>query len=267
MRYTRPKLSFVVGGLSLWAIVLATTSLNAEDVAFPAGWTIESPRSEIRPEFSFVPQGGPTNAGSFVIEADAREGLFGWWEKTFEIEGGKFYQFSAVRKADGIEVPRRAAVARVLWRDDQGNAVLHDEPAWASYRPGERPRAEPEFPADLDVDANGWTTVAGVYHAPTAATHAIVELSYRWAPNGRVEWSNVELKQTVAPQPRKVRLATIHFQPSEGKTPADKCKLFAPLIAEAAEKHADLVVLPETLTFYGAGGSYADCADEDLGAS
>ncbi|HRX77834.1 MAG TPA: nitrilase-related carbon-nitrogen hydrolase, partial [Pirellulaceae bacterium] len=202
-----------------------------------------------------------------MIEADDREGLFGWWEKTFEVEGGTFYQFSAIVKATGIEVPRRTAVARVLWRDKDGRAVLHDEPAWASYRPGERPRAEPEFPVDQGVDEHGWTSVGGIYHVPSAATKAIVELSYRWAPNGRVEWSNVELKQTAAPTPRKVRLATIHFQPREGKTPAEKCESFVPLIAEAAAKRADLVVLPETLTYYGTGSTYAECAESIPGPS
>ena len=252
---------------ALCIMLLVPAVLPAEVRLLADEWIVVSPREEIRPEFTFLRSGGPDGSGSFVIEADQREGLFGWWEKTFEIEGGKFYQFSAVSKAEGIEVPRRTAVARVLWRDEQGRSVLHDEPAGASYRPGERPRAEPEFPADQGVDENGWTTVGGFYRAPADATKAIVELSYRWAPNGRVEWSNVELKQTKAPEPRKVRLATIHFQPREGKTPADKCKLFAPLIEEAAEKRADLVVLPETLTYYGTGSTFADCAEAIPGPS
>lgn len=241
--------------------------LNAEEASAPNGWKAVSPRDEIRPNFARREKGGPNGSGSFVIEADEREGLFGWWEKTLDVEGGKFYRFSAVRKANGVESPRRTAVARVLWRDDQGHAVLHDEPAWASYRPGQRPRSEPEFPTDQGVDENGWTTVAGVYHAPTDATKAIVELSYRWAPSGRVEWSNVELKQTEAPEPRKVRLATIHYRPRDGKTPAEKCRLFAPLIEEAAKQRADLVVLPETLTIYGTGSAYAECAEKIPGPS
>lgn len=250
-----------------WALASPTRMLTAADVSAPAGWKTASPRKEIRPEFAYDAQGGPAANGSFVIEADEREGLFGWWERTFNIEGGKFYQFSAVRKADGIEVPRRTAVARILWRDGQGLAVLHDEPACASYRSGQRPRSEPEFPTDQGRDALGWTKVAGVYQAPTSATRAIVELSYRWAPSGRVEWANVKLTQTAAPKPRNVRLATIHYQPRDGKTPADKCKLFAPLIEQAAEKRADLVVLPETLTYFGTGKSYAECAESVPGPS
>lgn len=246
-----------------WIILFAATTSRAE---IPE-WKSASPREEICPAFSFLLTGGPAGNGSFVIEADDREGLFGWWEKTIEIEGGKFYQFSAVRRADRIDVPRRTAVARILWRDDQGRAVLHDEPAFASYRPGESPRSEPEFPADQGTGENGWTTVAGIYRAPSDATKAVIELSYRWAPNGRVEWSDIEFQQVAPPEPRKVRLATTHFQPHEGKTPAEKCKLFAPLIGQAAQQDADLVVLPEALTFYGTGSTYVECAESIPGPS
>ena len=233
----------------------------------PEGWRTISPRDEIRPEFIYHASGGPHKAGSFVIEADARDGLFGWWERSFEVEGGQSYQFSALTKTSNVEVPRRTAVVRILWRDADGKPVLRDKPTYASYRPGDRPRSEPEFPADRGVNEQGWTIVASTYRAPLAARHAVVELSYRWAPGGRVEWSDVSLAKTTPLPERKVRLATIHYRPRDGKTPADKCRLFAPLIEEAAEKKADLVVLPECLTFYSTGLSYAECAEPVPGPS
>ena len=52
-------------------------------------------------------------------------------------------------------------------------------------------------------------------------------------------------QKVAPPEPRVVRLATVHYQPRDGATPADKRKQFEPLIAEAGEKKADLVVLPE----------------------
>ena len=256
-----PRFLCIVLASALVIRIVNDVCVAENQASLADGWNAVSPRNEIRPEFTYIVDGGPDKTGCFVITADQREGLFGWWEKTFEIEGGKCYQFSAVSRAEGIEVPRRTAVVRLLWRDDQGRAVLHDDPTWASYRPGERPRSEPEFPVDQGTDQDGWTRVGGIYHAPSSATRAIVELSYRWAPNGRVEWSNVELRQTAQPEPRKVRLATIHFQPREGSTPADKCRLFAPLIEEAAKKDADLVVLPETLTYCGSRGTYVEAAE------
>jgi len=257
----------IAGVLALCAATVNIAVRAGDRETLPEGWRTVSPRDEIRPDFTYLPNGGPTKGGSFVIEADERSGLFGWWERELEVEGGKCYRFSALRRTEGVEVPRRTAVARVLWRDRHGQPVRHDEPSFASYQPGERPQAEPEYPADRQVLDNGWTEVWGAYRAPSAAARAIIELSYCWEPSGRVEWAEVSLTETGPIPPRKVRLATIHYQPREGKTPADKCKLFAPLIAKAAEQRAELVVLPETLTFYGTGLTYADCAEPVPGPS
>jgi predicted amidohydrolase len=94
-----------------------------------------------------------------------------------------------------------------------------------------------------------------------------VELCLRWETHGRVEWKNVSLTPSAAPKPRIARLATVHFQPRDGNTNAEKCRLFAPLIAEAAKKKADFIVLPETLTFYGSGSTYAERAEPIPGPS
>jgi predicted amidohydrolase len=80
-------------------------------------------------------------------------------------------------------------------------------------------------------------------------------------------WSDVSLTETAAPLPRKVRLATVHFLPEAGSLPLEKCRLFAPLIEEAARQRADLVVLPETLTYYGTRLGYAACAETIPGPS
>ena len=49
-----------------------------------------------------------------------------------------------------------------------------------------------------------------------------------------------------------MRLATIHHRPS-GKSSQANCEEFAPLIAEAANQRADLVVLGETVPSVGIG--------------
>ncbi len=202
-----------------------------------------------------------------MIESDGREGLFGWWEKTYPVEGGRFYKFSVLRKARDVDTPRRTAVARLIWQDDRGRPVLRDAPSFASYRPGDRPRAEPEYPADQGEDEQGWTEVRGVYRAPAGASRVVVELSYRWAPAGRVEWADIRFDETAPPARRTVRLATVHLRPREGKTADEKCRQFAPLIEEAARRKADLVVLPETLTYYGSSGPYVDRAEPVPGPS
>jgi predicted amidohydrolase len=213
-----------------------------------AGWSAQAPRDEIRPDFSFESKGGPKQAGSFVIRHDKRDGLDGWFQKSFAVTGGGFYRFGAVRKLTDVAVPRRSALVRILWQNDAGGMVTSDVPKQQIDEIGHVAAAEPEHPTDGATDSQGWTMVAGVYRAPPKATHAVIELHLQWAPQGTAEWSDVQFAPTTAPAPRKVRLATIHYKPT-GKSPRENCEEYAPLIAEAARQRADLVVLGETVPY------------------
>lgn len=256
--------------LGLLALCSSAVCLAAqpEEKSQPSdGWQGVSAREEIRPAFVFNPAAGPSGRDSLVICTDEREGLDGHWVKTFPVKGGQHYHFRAVRRVENVPSPQRCVLARILWRDDHGRPVRHDEIGARSYAPGERPVAEPEYPSDRATDAKGWTEVADTYRAPSKATRAIVELHLRWAARAQVEWSDVSLTETNASPARKVRLATVHFRPSGQKTAAENCRLFAPMIEEAARQKADLLVLPETLTVCGSGLSYADAAEAIPGPS
>ncbi len=245
------------------ALLFCTAAFASEA---PEGWTNASPRDEIKPVFTYILSGGPDRSGSFVIESGPREGQMGKWMKTFAMTGGQHYRFSVLRKFTGTDSPRRSGVARVLWCDAKGKAVLHDEPSYASYANGQKPRAEPEYPMDGPTDAQGWTMLSDVYRAPSAATQAIVELEFRWAARARLEWASVTLTQVPAPVPRTVRLAAVHFVPRNTKTPDERRLAFVPMIEEAAKQKADLVTLPEVVT-YGTGSTYLDVAEPVPGPS
>ncbi len=230
-------------------------------------WKQQSPREEIRPQFSWIEGAGPNGGAVLEISADDREGLSGAWVKELEVEGGKHYRFVVQRKTDKIDLVRRAAVVRIIWLDKSGKHVTHQDPTFASYRAGERPRAEPEFPADGKTN-DGWTELADIYHAPPHTATARVELHFRWGPpRSSVQWSVPSLTETEPLESRTVRLATVHFQPRAGRTAREKCEQFKPFIAEAAAKNVDLIVLPETLTYYASKSTYADAAEPIPGPS
>lgn len=235
--------------------------------AAPDGWAAEAPRDEIKPAFGYDPAGGPDGTGCFVITADARDGLAGYWAKTFPVAGGRHYRFAARVRAAGVPVPRRSVLAEVRWRDAQGRPVPLDEPAPAGYLRGVIPTAEPEFPATGPADGQGWAEVSGTYRAPSRATQAVVRLHLRWAPGGESRWAGVSFAEIAPPAARPVRLAAVHFRPSGGKTPDDNRRMFAPLVADAAAKKADLVVLGETLTYPGLGKAYHEVAEPVPGPS
>ena len=249
----------VLSGLIAWG--LSNGTLTADEI--PLGnWERYSPRSEIQPEMT-----RESRAGTLSIRADERKGLQGGWRTTIAVEGGQHYHFSVGREALKMKTPRRSAVARITWLGPTGNKVSRDQPSYASYRSGERPQAEPEFPQDGREIAPGRIEVSGIFRAPDNAKSALIELEYRWAVGGEVIWHQPQWSEVDAPKPRIVRLASVHYQPRDGKTSAEKCKLFEPLIKEAAQQDADLVVLPETLTYYQSGRSYIEAAETIPGPS
>jgi len=251
--------------LFLFAVTAPALFGAAPDLV-DASWQHAAPRDEVAPQFRFEEKSGRQGGGALVIAADEREGLIGQWFKTVPVQGGDYYRFEAWRKDEHVSTPRRSTVVRILWQDAAGNQVAFDGPTVTSVLKGWRSRAEPEYPAEGARDAHGWTPVSGTYHVPAGATQARIELGLQWEPRATVCWSDVRLERSDKPAERKVRLASVHYRP-QGKSPEQNRAEFAPIIAEAAKQHADLVVLPETLTYYGTHKTYADCAEPMPGPS
>jgi predicted amidohydrolase len=252
------------------ALLVAGTSFvshGEKPVSLPDGWTAVAVREELRPDFSFDPVGGPDGKGALVARTGELAGLDGHLVRTYPVTGGKAYRFHALKRIKNVPSSRRCALVRVHWRDSEGKQVPHDRLGAKTFLPGVKPQSEPEFPADRGTNADGWTEVSDVYHVPSKATQAIVELHFRWAANAQVEWADVRLTEVDPIKPRKVRLATVHYVPNGGKTAMDNCKQFETFIAQAAEQRTDLMVLPETLTCQGNGLSYFDVAEPIPGPS
>lgn len=258
-----PVAGVAILGVAAAVLTLAGPSKSADP---PPGWSALAPRDEIRPRFAYDPKGGRNGTGAFIIEAGERQGTVGYWSKTLPVTGGKHYRFRAFRRVKNVPVPRSAIRALLGWRDSKGQRVRSQESIVSYDKRASSAWAWQEHPGDGLTDARGWTEVSGVYRAPLDATQAVVDLYLLWTPGGRVEWSDISLEETGAPQPRKVRLATAHLNP-KAKTPAEACRLFAPLIRDAASRKADLVVLPETLTSFATGLEAAEAAEPVPGPS
>jgi predicted amidohydrolase len=229
-------------------------------------WQSAAPREELRPAFRAINGDGSASELRLRIEHDHHKGLDGWWWKAFPVTGGQLVKFTCWRRTENVELPRRSVVARVVWQNDDGKAVKEDRPIAENYLAGFASQAEPEFPSD-GREVDGWTEVTGTFQVPKAATKAIVELHLMWAPRGAVEFREASLAPVSQNPQRTVRLAAVHYRPTAGKTIAEKREQFGPLIAQAAAQKADLVVLPETLTYYAIGKEPAAVAEPIPGPS
>ena len=119
--------------LACAALMIAAPLAVADPSANPAGWSTAAPRDEIEPQFAYQAHGGIDGHGALVIRADHREGLDGYWTKTFPVIGGRHFRFEAFYRAAGVAVPRRSVVPRLLWQDAAGRPVPSDEPVVAGY--------------------------------------------------------------------------------------------------------------------------------------
>src|SRR5438309_930992 len=123
--------------------VNASASLNQDP---GQGWTMGAPRDEIRPKFAVDAGGGPGGKAAYIIEADGREVLHGWWSRTFDVTGGSYAHFSALYRARHVETPRRSVLVKIDWRDEQGQAVADDRPTVTGYLTKMTRMAETEHP-------------------------------------------------------------------------------------------------------------------------
>jgi predicted amidohydrolase len=248
----------------------ALTGADAKDpakVAAPDGWTTGAPRDEIAPAFAYEPSGGRDGKGAFVIVSDGRPGLDGYWTRRFPVSGGKHYRFRASSRATGLQWPQQNVLATIHWHTAEGKRVLDDRKLVENVLPNYNPYTPTEYPRTKAAASDGWLEHEANYQAPGGAAFATVELHSRWAAKGRVEWSGVDFAESQPPAPRKVRLATAHFRPTAGRSPEKNRELFTPMIEEAARQKADLVVLPETLTYFGTGLTPVESAEPVPGPS
>ena len=216
------------------------------------GWQPYSPRPEINPEFSVRKKGGPEGKGGLVIRHGAKEGLFGAWSKTFEVEGDVHYRVTALAKDRKVKNARANRYVEVFFHDLNGKYVVDD-------RLGVHTR--PMYPWDQPAGAKGWTKFTEIFQAPAKATHATVRLFLRWEPGGEVEWAGASFEKSPPRQPRKARLAAVNFRPRGGKTTLENCRMLTPFVEKAAAKKADLVVFGECITTVGNGLDHATGAE------
>jgi predicted amidohydrolase len=85
-------------------------------------------------------------------------------------------------------------------------------------------------------------------------------------PKAQARWTVATFAKADPEPARKVRLAAVHHRPT-GKSPRANCEEFAPLVAEAARRGADLVVLGETVPYVGVGKKPHETAEAIPGPS
>ena len=241
-------------GRILYVLILSCFFLASADAA--SDWSKRYPREEIAPVFSQTPEG-------HLVLASETPGVNGHWLKVFPVQGGKSYQFSALRLAENIASERRSCLVRIEWYGSDGRLVESPYRVNPEYLGGDRDMARPDFPRDRERLADGSVLVRDTYIAPEDATQARVQLHLRWTDTGKVTWKEVAFTKAQPLGPRIVKLAAVHhnLKGDEKNTIETNRSYVVPLIEKAAKKGADLVVLGEMVSCKGVTNIFSEVAE------
>ena len=221
---------------------LALLAQDSTSQPSPEGWTRFAVRDEVAPRFFTTPAHGQTLLG---LAGQDSPSVNGSWRKTLPAAEGKYYAVGAQYQAGNVADPLRSLPVRLVWLDKDSKPVGYAE-----------------YPASAQAAAeDGWTQVAGTFQAPPKTAQARIELCLRWAARGEVLWRGVELKETAAPAPRKVRLATVSRYPRDSRKLEDNLQMYARDIAQAAAGKADIVCLGEAANCVGIGKPFVEMAE------
>jgi predicted amidohydrolase len=224
--------------LAIFTIFQVFSAIAPADESAVDGWKFYAIRDEIAPKSGVVFD--KSGAYRLSLSGDGNASEDGRWFKRVPVSEGKYVVFTAHYKAANVETPARSILASIVWYDAKGRQV-----------------EQAEFPFTVPTpEEDGSKRVTSTYQVPPKATQAELRLRLRWAPNGEVQWRDIELKETPAPAPRKVKVASINHRPRNTKSPQANLEQFSKLIDEAGAQKADIICLPEGTTVCGTGLSY-----------
>jgi predicted amidohydrolase len=209
-------------------------------------WQPEAQRDENRPIFQAADKTSLIEGmNTLAIRGNGSPSANGWWTKTVSVSPEKHYGFRTYFLAEDVDNPSRSILARVIWQDVDGNET-----------------GLPEYPATLlTKKSGGWGIIQQNYYSPPGAVTARLELVFRWDIDGRVFFRHTSFTEISPPALRKVRISSIHFRPRSSKSARENLEKFAAFVAEAAEKKADIVCLPEGITLVGTGKNYLETSE------
>ena len=212
---------------------LMSFSAIAQDMS--ATWKFESQRKEIAPVYAVDKKNTFRGEPTLTLSGGGKEYADGHWYKIVEVEAEKYFLFRSYFNASNLEEPNRCVLARIIWLNETNKQVGFTE-----------------YPVTLaEKTKEGWNIFEQLYKVPAETKRAKLELHYRWDADGIVRFSEVSFEKTTPPEPRMVRVATVHLKPHNSKSPQDNLNQFAKLVAEAGVQKPDIICLPEAITLAG----------------
>jgi hypothetical protein len=237
-----------------------------EHQSLPIGWRHEAPREEIAPVFQLDAAIVHSGKYSARLSSKGSPGTLGYWVTTIkgiqgeetsgakdsptaptmsdkEFLGDKGYQVRCYFRTQDLESIDKNVWIRIRWNDARGQLLF--EEYLSSY-----------------AQEGGWYKAEQVLRAPLFSRSIDLELVLQWSAKGTVWWDDISVEEVAPPAaPRKIKVATVSYEPPAPSTPEKNRQFYAEKVAAAGKEGADTICLGEGLTVVSTGAKYADVAE------
>ena len=223
--------------------VLALASNLIENPGFkeigpgaPANWSTWSPSSGDPPE---IRSSSFRSRGCAIHSNRGKATEYGKWiTAPLRVDAGKFYSFEVEFRTQNVKSEDVSVAAMLSWFNG----------------PDKQDAAQRDYIDKVD-SSHDWKRMSA--HSSGACRRNLlrVELIFRWAEKGSVQWRTPVLSKVDAPAPRNVRVATSHIRPPPPHTIESNLKRMTDMIDAAGNEKADIICLSEGLAERGVNGS------------
>ena len=238
-------LAFMAFKLKLFGEMTGTSNSRSGD------WKFQCQRTEIEPGHWMDDELKYEGEATLALSGSGKAHANGMWTRTVDVEAGESYLFEVHYMAKDVEEPNRCILSRIEWQDASGDKI-----------------GRQEYPAMMRSQGmDAWGSMRQHYVIPEGVEKAKIELIYRWDDDGRVWFGGFSLKPSAVPEPRLVRVATVHYQSRDSPSSMENLKRYGKYVETAAEKGADIVCLPEGITIVGTNLNYVEASEPVPGPS
>lgn len=231
----------------------------------PLAWRRAFAREEIAPLFKIDSKVARSGRYAARLTARGSPGTFGYWATTVQgiqaagttvtdvsptgpsmpgadFLGEKSYRLRCYFKTKDVESVDKSVAVRISWSDAKGQEVLK-EYLYATRSDGE------------------WQKVEQTLTAPRSARSIDIELVLQWSKAGTAWWDDLSFEEVVPAPHRRVKVATVSYEPPRPSTPEKNRLFYAEKVAEAGKAGVDILCLGEGITVVSTGKKYADVAE------
>ena len=154
------------------------------------------------------------------------------------MDAGRFYRFEVEFRTRNVNSEDVSVAAMLSWFNG----------------PDKQDAAQRDYIDKVD-SSHDWKRMSRTVQAPAGAALLRVELIFRWAEKGSVQWRTPVLSKVDAPAPRNVRVATSHIRLPPPHTIESNLKRMTDMIDAAGNEKADIICLSEGLAERGVDAS------------